>query len=267
MKIGFIGYGNMNSAIIKGILNNRFINEENIYISNPHLDKLNELKENYNVNVTTNNNEVIINSDLVVLGIKPQIFETVLTSLESELTTKQPILVSIAAGLDIQMLQQLTNNTCPIIRLMPNLNAQINESVSAITRDHKVCDDDFNYAIELFKNIGEVYEVKEDLFPIFTGLAGCSIAFNLMYLNALALAGVKNGLSKDIALNIAIQAVKGTAENLKQNKKHPLAMLDEVCSPGGTTIAGVFSLEDDAFQASVIKAVEATMKRDNELKK
>lgn len=267
MKIGFIGFGNMNKAIVRGILNNHFIDATKIYCSNPHLAKFDEIKQDYPINITTDNSEVIKQADIVVLGIKPQMFEQVLSELVPCLNHKKPILVSIAAGIDIATIKNLTNNICSVVRLMPNLNAQINESVSAITADDTINQKDYEYIIKLFQNIGEVYEISEQQFPIFTGIAGCSIAFNLMYVNALATAGLKNGLNKELALKIALNAIKGTMDNLLENKKHPLVMMDEVCSPGGTTIAGVFSLENDAFQASIIKAVEATIKRDGEIKK
>lgn len=265
MKVVFIGTGNMAQAIIKGILNKDFIKANDIYCSNPEIEHLMEFQNQTQVNLTTDNNEVVDNVDLLIICVKPQMYEIVLTPLKNKIIDNQLCVVSIAAGTTLETIQNYLNSSCSIIRVMPNICASINQSTTAITSINTK-DSIFDFVFRLFQAIGNVYKIEEKLFPVFTGIAGCSPAFTFMYIDALARAALKNGLPKDVANQIAASAVLGASKMVLESELSPNDLVELVCSPAGTTIAGVCSLKDSAFEADVINAVDATIKRDSELK-
>lgn len=265
MKVGFIGTGNMAQAIIKGILKNAYLKASDIYASNPQLDILKDFENETNINLSVDNEFIVDNVDILILSIKPQMFEQVLLPLKDKIIKKNRCVVSIAAGITLEKLSLLLTPSLPLIRVMPNISASINQSTTAITSIN-TSKEDFDFTFKLFEAIGNVYEIEEKLFPVFTGIAGCSPAFTFMYIDALARAALKNGLPKELANQIAASAVLGSAKMVLESQHTPNDLVEIVCSPAGTTIAGVCSLKDSAFEANVINAVEATIKRDNELK-
>lgn len=268
MKIGFIGAGNMAQAIIKGLLAEGKIEPQNILVTASTSTRSKEIAATLGVQAAADNTALIKQSNLVILAIKPHLFETILSDIEDVIETTQPLLVSIAAGLGLDSLATLLPNvTAPkIIRAMPNMNVTIRRGVTAIVGNDLTTQTERQRVLELFEAVGTAYELAEKDFRNFTALAGCSPAFTYLYIDAMSRAGVKNGLSKELATKIATEAVIGSAAMvLASEKDTPWDLIDKVCSPGGTTVAGLVTLEDEKFVSTIIKGLEATIKRDIEL--
>jgi len=266
VKIGFIGAGNMAEAIISGMMLKNTVEPENIMVFDIDKDKLNRLKECNNITLAVSNEEIIKNCDYVVLAVKPHIYEPLLKNLKDMIQEKKPVLISIAAGIKLsKMAEFLGDTTIPIIRVMPNVCVSVLEGMSAICGGETVLPKDLEVALNIFSSIGKTVEIEEKFFEVYAGIAGCSPAFTFMFIEGLAKAGLKNGLSKKDATKIAAQAVFGSAKMILEMGEHPISSVDKVTSPGGTTIAGVAKLEEKAFISTMIEAVEATMKRDREL--
>lgn len=174
-------------------------------------------------------------------------------------------MISIAAGKTLASLEELLGEGLPLIRVMPNINAKVNESISAFCGNRLTEEGHKAVVRRIFEAVGEVIELEEKLFSAFSVIASCSPAYTLLYVDALAQAGVQFGIPKPLALKIASQAVLGTTRLLQETGEHPRALADQVCSPGGTTIAGVCSLQKDAFEAAVVAAAQASLDRDKQL--
>lgn len=252
MIIGFIGVGKMATAIING-LNTR---SHRIIISGSSLARSRQIAEELEVEAAASHQALIEQADLVILGIKPQLFDQVL----GKLSFHQPIM-SMAAGVSLERLARLTSPELPLIRIMPNLNAQILKSTTGLCTNDKVSEELLNLAKEITDSFGTTVELAEKDFDTFTALAGSSPAYIALFIEALAKAGVKNGLPKQTALAIATQTVLATAENLLTGADSPHDLIDKVCSPGGTTIAGLMDLERTGLTHSVVSSIDTTINK------
>ena len=255
MIIGFIGVGKMATAIINGLNTS----SHRIIISGSSLARSRQLAEELEVEAASHQ-ELLDNADLVILGIKPQMFDKVLAGLNFH----QPI-ISMAAGVTLERLASLTSPDLPLIRIMPNLNAQILKSTTGLCTNDKVSEDLLAVAKEITDSFGTTVELAEKDFDTFTALAGSSPAYIALFIEALAKAGVKNGLSKQVALTIATQTVLATAENLSLGSDSPHDLIDKVCSPGGTTIAGLMDLERTGLTHSVVSSIDTTIAKAKKL--
>ena len=165
----------------------------------------------------------------------------------------------MAAGVTLERLASLTSPDLPLIRIMPNLNAQILKSTTGLCTNDKVSEDLLAVAKEITDSFGTTVELAEKDFDTFTALAGSSPAYIALFIESLAKAGVKNGLSKQVALTIATQTALATAENLSLGSDSPHDLIDKVCSPGGTTIAGLMELERTGLTHSVVSSIDTTI--------
>ena len=148
---------------------------------------------------------------------------------------------------------------------MPNINAKVGMSATAVCGGRFCRAEDIETAKKIFSAVGEVYELPEEQFPVFSAIAGASGAFIHLYIDALASAGVKNGLSRNFAEDLACQTVLGSAYLTKQSDEHPIELMDTVCSPGGTTIEGVHTLKILGFESAVHQAIDAIIEKDKKL--
>lgn len=264
MKIAFIGAGNMAGAIIGGMCCGDFAAGD-IAAYDIDATKTQALAEQWNIHAAATAEEAIENAEAVVLAIKPQMFPTVLPSLRDAIKQSGALVVSIAAGKTLSDIAALLDDATPIVRVMPNICATVGAAVSAYVGNALVTDEQKQLVASIFDAVGTSMEVEEKLFPVFTAIASCSPAFTLMYINALAQAAVKHGIPKAKALEIASQAVLGTAVLLQETGTHPHVLMDAVCSPGGTTIEGVCALEREGLESAIEAAVEATLEKDKKL--
>lgn len=262
MKIGFIGAGNMASALLGGILKSGIISLNDAIISDKDKKKLNTFKE-MGVSVTNNNAEVEEKSDIVFIAVKPNIVGLVLKELKGD---KNKIYISIAAGVSVEFLEKALGNDKKIIRTMPNTPAQVGCGMTVMTPNKNITENEKEDVLKLLKSIGEAIILPEKDLETATAIHGSSPAYIYMMIDAMADAGVKYGLTKKSALLLAAKAVEGSAKMVLETGVHPEQLKDNVCSPGGTTIAAVCELENKGFKNAVQSAIDACIKRNNEMK-
>ncbi|MDL2284203.1 pyrroline-5-carboxylate reductase [Oxalobacter sp. OttesenSCG-928-P03] len=267
MKIGFMGAGNMASAIIRGMLASGFARPENIYATGRDQEKLKRFGKATRINACADNEELVEMSDVLILSIKPDMFETLLPPLARAVARKNPLVVSVAAGTSMEKISLLLGGvgTLPVVRVIPSINAEIGQSMTGICCNRIVSEEQTRYVFSLFDTLGKTMAIDESQFGVFSAVACASPAFVFMFIEALARGGLKGGLSMQDALTAAAQAVMGSAQFVLECGEHPAVLMDRVTSPGGTTIAGVMALEENGLRASVMRAVEAVGKRDAEL--
>ncbi|WP_035054678.1 pyrroline-5-carboxylate reductase [Carnobacterium pleistocenium] len=264
MKVGFIGIGNMASAIIKGIIQNGHTSNQDIYVHNTTPEKLALFTAETGTHACSSNKELAEQVDILVLAAKPNVLPAILAEIKDELAAHQPVVVSIAAGTTLQKLSELLNisNEIPLVRVMPNLNSQIGEGMSAICGNDYTTSKQKAFVLNMFKAVGKAIELPEKDFSTFTAIAGSSPAFVFLFIDSLARAAVKNGMSKEIATKIAAQAVIGSGKLVLESSESPWNLIDQVSSPGGTTVEGVLALEDTGFISSITKAAQAVIDKD-----
>ncbi|MCT0055227.1 pyrroline-5-carboxylate reductase [Lactococcus lactis subsp. lactis] len=267
MKIGFIGTGNMASAIIKGIIEKEFIKAKNIYLFDVMTDKVTEFSKEIGANVCRSNDELIRSVDVVVLSVKPNIIEKILNETRELIIEKRPLLISIAAGTPIEKLSTFlrSKEEVSIVRVMPNVNAMIGKGAAVVCGNEFASKEQVSYVQNMFQSLGMAWILPEKDFLNFTALAGSSPAYAYLFIDSIARAGVKNGLPKDLATQIAAQAVLGSAAMILESAENPWTLIDRVSSPGGTTVAGLIALEDEGFISTVVKGIDATIIKDIEL--
>ncbi len=263
--IGFIGAGNMASAIIAGMCKAEFIKSEDIAVFDTDESKTQSLKKAFGVTVKTSAKEIAENCSIIVLAVKPNVIASVLSDIDSTVKERNPLFISIAAGKTTEYLLSCVSFTGRFIRIMPNINALVGAAVSGYCGTENVTDEDMDFAESFCNCFGSAVKIDEKLFPIFSAIGGCSPAFTYMYIDALARAAVKNGMPKSQALAVAAQSVLGSAKTVLEASDHPWALVDRVCSPGGTTIEGVASLQNDGFAAAVMNAVQASFDKDRKV--
>ncbi len=263
--IGFIGAGNMASAIIAGMCKAEFVKSEDIAVFDLDESKTKVLHVNYGVTVKTSAKEIAEECEFIVLAVKPNIIASVLSDIDGIAKEKNPLFISIAAGKTTEYLLSCVSYEAKFIRVMPNINALVGAAVSGYCGTANVSEKDMSFAESFCECFGTAVKIDEKLFPIFSAIGGCSPAFTYMYIDALARAAVKNGMPKAQALKVAAQSVLGSAKTILESDDHPWTLVDRVCSPGGTTIEGVASLQNDGFEAAVMNAVQASFNKDKKV--
>lgn len=265
-KFSFIGGGKMGEALIKGILEAKLVNCEQITVSDVVLERLDYLKRTYGVNTTQSNIEAATTGAIIILAIKPQVMTKVLSEL-ANLSGKDKLWLSIAAGVTIETICSGLGKEPRVIRVMPNTPAQVRTGVISIAAGEYTLPEDIEIAKELFGAVGEVFLFDEKLIDAVTGVSGSGPAYVCLLIESLASGGVRVGLPVDVATRIATQTFLGTAKMILETKKHPAQLRDEVSSPGGTTIAGLSVLEKRGVRGALIETVEAAVNRAKEMGK
>ncbi len=263
--IGFIGAGNMASAIIEGMWKASFPKSGNISVFDLDKTKTERLSSDFGAIVMKSAKEIAESCNIIVLAVKPNVVASILAEIDSVAKEKNPLFISIAAGKTTDYLLSCVSYDAKFIRVMPNINALVGEAVSGYCGTRTVTEKDMEYAKNFCNCFGTAVEIDEKFFPIFSAIGGCSPAFTYMYIDALARAAVKNGMPKAQALEVAAQSVLGSAKTVLESADHPWALVDRVCSPGGTTIEGVASLQNDGFEAAVMNAVQASFDKDKKV--
>ena len=266
MKFGFIGAGNMVSAIVKGMTANGY-DGKNIFITSKTVTSAAKLAEACGANSCQTAGEVIAQTDVVVLGVKPHILAEILPGLQADFAAKKPLVVSIAAGKTLEYLAEHLPKDTPIVRVMPNINAKIGASTTGICHNDAVTAEQLAAVKAVFATIGSVAEIPENHFGIFSVIGGAAVAFHYMYMDALARAALKAGMPKKQALEIVAETVKGSAEMVLKSGEAPWPLVDQVCSPGGTTIEAMRVLEERGLYGILAEANDKCIARAYELGK
>lgn len=265
-KIGFIGSGNMASAMIGGLFNSKLVQPQEVIVSDTSLERLSPLKEKYGVNVTDNNKKVAEFSDIIILAVKPDIYKIVIEDIKH---TVKPgtVIVSIAAGISIKYMEEQFEKDTKIIRTMPNTAAMVGESMTAICPNKLVEKEDLEFVMSIFNSFGKAEQLPEKYIDAVIAVSGSSPAYVFMFIEAMADAAVIGGMPRDKAYKFAAQAVLGAAKMVLETGKHPGELKDMVCSPAGTTIDAVYSLEKSGFRGTVIESMVKCMDKCQEMSK
>ncbi|MBR2868595.1 MAG: pyrroline-5-carboxylate reductase [Clostridia bacterium] len=265
MKLGFIGTGNLATAILKGVVTSATVSSDEIAIFDINAEKVRSLSAELSVNAFESANEIVSKCENVVIAVKPKDMTALIESVSNDALRNDPLIISTAAGTSTEKLVACFGYDARIIRIMPNINAAVGESMTAICGSPAVTEDDKSFALSFCSCFGKAMQIEEKYFSAFTAVAGSAPAFAYMFADALASAGVKYGIPAAASQEIAAQMLLGSAKMLLES---PLAVSDlirNVCSPGGTTIEGVCSLKETGFENSVITAVDKTVEKDRKM--
>lgn len=263
MKIGFIGVGGMAQAIITGLLKQTQLAPSDILIHSAHASTYAAVAKKTGVTAIGSNAEVANGSGIVVLAVTPNVATPVLQEIRDQLDPKTKTLISIVAGLSLERLEELAGYDLPILRTLPNLNVAIGAGMTAVHANENLTGEAKDKAVKLFDDIGSTVTLPEADFATFSALAGSSPAYAYFFIDSLSRAGVKHGLTKAAATKIAAQAVMGSAEMVLNSDENPFGLIDQVSSPGGSTVAGLLAMEEAGFMTSVVKGIDATIDRNN----
>ncbi len=260
--IGFIGGGNMAEALIKGVKSAKLNFASEILVSEPRDERRNYLQQTYGVKTTSDNNEVASSAGIIILAVKPQNIDEVLTEISTVINEEKTV-VSIAAGITLIHLQSKLK-TSKLIRVMPNTPALVLEGMSVISLCSCLPMEIVAPVRDIFMSIGKVMSLPEKYMDSVTALSGSGPAFIAMFVESLIAAGEKMGLAGDNASELAIQTLIGTSRLLESGMP-PQKLREMVTSPGGTTAAGLKTFEEKGFQNIVIDALQSAQKRAGEL--
>lgn len=281
IKIGCIGCGMMGGALIKAIA--KKVGGEKILLSDGDVEKAKSLALELGTNFVTSNAQIIENCSHIILAVKPAFFSSVLEQIKDSYNNiakseqkNLPVIISIMAGLSIEKIEQMSiqagisGGLLNILRLMPNLPATVNEGMIALCTKENVSSEiskEVEFVKEILSCAGKVEQVSEKLMDVVTAVSGSGPAYGFMFIEALADAAVLLGMPRNQAYIYAAQTLKGAAQMVLETSEHPAKLKDAVCSPGGTTIQAVKSLEEKGFRSAVISAVESAYNKSVDLGK
>lgn len=264
--IGFIGSGNMATAMIGGILNSKLVLPNNVMCSDISQERLEMLNKTYGVITTTNNCEIARKSDVLILAVKPQFYSTVISEIKNDVND-HAIIVVIAAGQKIEIIKKLFEKDIKVVRAMPNTPALVGEGMAALCPCPMVLSDELDLICKIFNSFGKCEVISERLMDAVTAISGSSPAFIFMMIEAMADGAVLEGMPRNIAYKFVAQTFLGSAKMVLETGKHPGELKDMVTSPGGTTIEGVRVLEENKIRATIIDAVHETAEKSRKLSK
>lgn len=263
-RIGIIGVGNMGEAILRG-LQDRGV-AEGVVVSEIRPDRSDYIARTYRVEAIPDNQQLTSQVQIVILAVKPQEMEGVLREMSPALDSSK-ILISIVAGASTAAISSILQKDLRLIRAMPNIAALVLESATALSPGGDASAEDLEVAQAIFEALGTTVVLPEALMDAVTGMSASGPAYVSLFIEALADGGVRMGLPRRDALELAIQTVLGTAKFLLEQGEHPVKLKERVASPGGTTMAGIATLEASGFRGALIEAVTSATQRSKELAK
>jgi len=265
--ISFIGAGNMASAIIGGMLDNRF-EADNVWVSAPDDSHLQAVRNQFGVSVSTNNRYCVEQADIVVLAVKPQVMADVCRDIAPVVQNTRPLIVSIAAGLTAETIDQWLGGGLPLVRVMPNTPSLVGKGAAGLFANDKVSDEQKTMVQTVFESIGTALWVEdENLLHGVTALSGSGPAYFFLMLEALESAATDAGVDPATARKLAIQTMAGAAEMAARSEHDPGQLKRNVMSPGGTTERAINTFEDGGMRDLVKKAYDAAFTRSEEMSK
>jgi pyrroline-5-carboxylate reductase len=263
-KLGVIGVGAMGRALVKGLVERDIFKREEIVVTDADDTKGREVAQDLGVIFVSSNAEAARGAETIVVAVKPNDVGGVLGDIFPVLSASQ-LVISIAAGVSLEMLECHLPAGAPVVRVMPNTPALVGSGAAAYALGTSSRAEHAERVNSMLSAVGIAIEVPERLLDAVTGLSGSGPAYVYMLIEALADAGVSVGLPRSIAASLAAQTVLGAARMVLETGEHPAKLRDAVTSPGGTTIAGVAALEKGGFRSAIIDAVQCATKRSREL--
>ena len=262
MTIGFIGAGNMARAMISGLLAKKAVAPTDIVLHGGQPLHYEPYAAKIGAKALASNQAVAETADIVFLAVSPKLGEPILQAIGSTLKKRHVPVVSMLTGVSVATLEEaLGSHDQQVLRIMPNVNVAINAGMIAYAANDAVAGQ-LDGLLDLLNVLGKTMSLPEEQFSTFVALAGSSPAFIYLFIDSLARAGVKYGLEKDQATAIVAQAVMGSAKNVLASDQSPFDLIDQVSSPGGTTVAGLLAMEEAGLMTAVVKGVDATIAKD-----
>lgn len=245
----------MAQAMIGGMLKDGIVNQEQIIASARSLDSIEKIEENWGIRTTVNNNMVAAEADLLFLAVAPGDYPAVIQSIRDDVK-ENAIIITIAAGVTIEEVEQAFHRKVKVVRTMPNTPSLVGAGMTAISRNEQVDEEDYDTVDRLISSFGRVSRIDESQMDAIPAISGSSPAYVFMMIEAMADGGVREGLSRKEAYQLAAQAVFGAAKMVLETGEHPGVLKDMVTSPGGSTIAAVSKLEQEKFRGTIMEAMK-----------
>ena len=264
MKLGFIGCGNMASAIMSGIISNGLMKADEIIGADVFAPSREKAKENLGIQIAENNREVVEKAEAFVLSIKPQFYEEVIREIK-DVVREDQLIITLAPGKTLEWLKAQFGKSVKIVRTMPNTPAMVLEGMTAACPNEYVTEAELEKVLSILRAFGEAEVVPEKLIDAVVAVSGSSPAYVFMMIEAMADAAVAEGMPRAQAYKFAAKAVMGSAKMVLETGKQPGELKDMVCSPGGTTIEAVKVLEATGFRSSLMEAMEACAEKSRSL--
>lgn len=261
--LAVIGGGRMGEAIVRGLTLAEAVPRDRIVVAEPMQSRREELAAAHAIRTVAAGREALVDAGVVLLAVKPQIIDVVLLAIGDQLAGK--LVISIAVGVSTQRLESLLPEGTAVVRVMPNTPAMVGEAMSVISGGAEATPEQVELTREIFAALGEVVVIDEAHQNAASAISGSGPAYMALVVDALARAGVRQGLTRDVAQKLAVQTMKGTAALIEESGAHPEALIDAVTSPGGTTIAAIEALEKRSVRAAFAEAVDAAVCRAKEL--
>lgn len=255
--LGFLGAGNMGGALIKGLIEFQAIESKNVFVCGHHPEKLKAFSDELGFQIADTLEDLAKHCDAILFAVKPYHIEAILK--ESAHLLKDKIMLSVISGYDFDRYAPLLDPSTRHLYIMPNTPSSVGEGVLMFEEKHSLTNEEYRWVHDMFSKIGRVFTLPSRLMPAGAAVAGCGPAFIAMAIEALSDAGVKYGIPRAKAYNLASQMVLGTAKMQLETNLHPGAIKDGVCSPLGTTIRGVQALEKAGMRSAFMDAVDAVM--------
>lgn len=265
-KIAFLGGGNMAEALIKGMLAAGVAKADQMLVSDVSNERLEQLNKTYGIVIQRSNRDAATQAGIILLCVKPQIIDVVLSKIEP-VANREKLVISIAAGVTIARIEKMLTKKPRVIRVMPNTPALVLSGAAGLAAGSTSTVSDMMTAQQIFGAVGRAVVVEEKLMDAVTGLSGSGPAYVFTIIEALADAGVKAGIPRELALELSAQTVYGAAKMVLETHEHPGRLREKVTSPGGTTVEGLHMLEKGKLRETLMHAVEAATARSKELGK
>jgi pyrroline-5-carboxylate reductase len=265
-KVAIIGGGKMGSIIAQGLITQKIISAKNIVVTDIDAARLKFLRSSLKVKTSHNNEEAVKSADIIILAVKPQNMAATLQDIKDHVDQSK-VVISIAAGITTKLIESSLAKGVRVVRVMPNTPALVGEGAAAVAAGHHARDNDVKLTLAIFNAVGVSVEVKERSMDAVTGLSGSGPAYFFLIIESLIEAGLKTGLSRDLAKRLATQTMLGTARLCMESDKEPAQLREMVTSPNGTTFAGLQVMEKKKIRDIIIATVEAATNRSKELAK
>lgn len=263
-KIGFLGCGNMNQAIIHGLVSSGLVKPANILVFDHKHDTNQRLAQDLNVTAMQGVADLVTQADILIVGVKPNIICQVLTNVTPHLNSRS-VIVSIAAGITLASLQAVLPEKQKIIRAMPNMPCLIGQGMTSISSNSHITQQELKEVTAIFQSFGRAELVPESVIHAVTGVSGSAPAYVCLFIEAMADGAVLGGMPREQAYRFAAQTVKGAAEMVLNSGQSPAVLKDRVCSPAGTTIEAISILEKNSFRSTVIEAIRACIQKSEKM--
>lgn len=262
-RLAVIGGGRMGEAIVAGLVSSGELPPDRIVVADPSEVRRAIFAAEYGVGAVADGPDAVAGADVVVLAVKPQVIDSVVAALAPSL--RSALVVSIAGGISSQRLESLLPAGTAVVRVMPNTPALVGAGMSIVSGGSRASSGQVAVVAGLFACLGEVMVLDEGLQDACTAISGCGPAYVALVVDALALAGVREGLSRDVAQTLALATMRGTVRLIEQTGQHPAQVIDAVSSPGGSTIVAIGELEAHGVRAAFVAAVHAAVVRSREI--